>query len=100
MPHLSLTWGTDLSAGPAHVRGGGWSSSTASPSSTGVTSSTGRARCQGLVGDRADLLGLHRVLTRPHLTHWLGHIVALLPVLGGVGGLLNTSCQNYSEEDS
>lgn len=88
-PQISLTPGSDLSAGPAHVGGGGWTSSTASSSSTGVSPSTGRAWCQRLVGDRADLLGLHRVLTRPQLTHRLGHIEALLPVLGFVGGFLN-----------
>lgn len=88
-PQISLTAGTDLSAGPAHVGGGGWTSSTASSSSTGVSPSTGRAWCQRLVGDRADLLGLHRVLTRPQLTHRLGHIEALLPILCCVGGFLN-----------
>ena len=67
-----------LSAGAAHVWGGG-----------GASSAGRVASGYRLVSDRADLLGLHRVGAGPHLTHRLGHIVALLSVLSGVGGLLN-----------
>ena len=76
-----------LSTSPTHVRGRGWSSSTGSA-----------ATRYGLVGNRTDLLGLHRVGAGPHLAHGLGHIVTLLPVLCGVGGLLNkTTKEIYSE---
>ena len=76
-----------LSTSPTHVRGWSWSSSTGSA-----------ATRYGLVGDRADLLGLHRVGAGPHLAHGLGHIVTLLSVLCGVGGLLNnTSQKKYSD---
>ena len=76
-----------LSASPAHVRSRGWSSSTGCA-----------ATRYGLVGDRADLLGLHRVGAGPHLTHGLGHIVTLLSVLCGVGGLLNKTSQELCSD--